>query len=199
MNKKVHQAWSHAQLDQIKELASLVPKSVDPNSSTYSYDVHLHTLLMCAAAHGSVLCCKYLLENGADARIKNFSGYNALHWAAYTGRTECVDDLLKAGVKLESKTEDGQTPLHIASRRGHLTFIQYILQKGADINAVNSDAWTAMHFAVIGNHRDVARYLLSRKIEYDSLDINLKTVNSLVEEYGRSWFPDIVDELGGKK
>ena len=78
------------------------------------------------------------------------------------------------------------TPFHIAALRGHLKFMDYIVKKGANPNAVNSDGWTAMHYALIGNHRPVVEFLLKSKIDYRSLDVNMKTIDSIVEEYGLS-------------
>lgn len=180
-------------LDQIKQLEELVPSVVPVDASTQSYDVHVHTLLMCAAAHGSIECLKYLIQNGTDVNKKNFAGYTALHWTAYTGRIECVDELLSHGAKIETKTEDGRTPVHIAAERGHVKYIEAIVAKGADLNAVNSDGWTAMHYAVVCNQRNVAKYLMQNNIDYTGPDVNMKTIDSLVEEYGRTWFASVVN------
>ena len=189
--RDISEAWGYCQLDNIERLKAICPSKVSVDASTKSYEAHAHTLLMSAATHGSINCLQYLLENKADVNKKNMFGYTALHWAAYSGRTECVDELLKYGAKLESKTGDGQTPLHIAASRGHVKFLDYLVQKGADINAVNSDGWTLMHYAVIGNHQPVVKYLVSKNINYKAPDANLKTIDSLVEEYGRTWFSSL--------
>ena len=188
MDRNIQQAWSTIPFDNIKELKDLVPNHVSSNSSTNSIENHLHTLLMCSAAHGSIQCCKYLLENKANPNKKNFIGFTALHWAAFTCRIECVEELLKFGAKLESKTEDGKTPLHIAASRGHLQFIKYIINFGANINAVSSEGWNAIHYALIGNHQNVVKFLLDNNVDYLSLDINGNNIKLLIEEYGRNWF-----------
>lgn len=187
-SREITDAWGMVQLDSIEKLKIICPSKVHPDSAIKSPENHAQTLLMCAATHGSVQCLEYLLANGASVNKKNLFGYTALHWAAYSGRTEPVDILLKNGAKIESKTGDGMTPLHIAASRGHLKFIDYLLKKGADINAVNSDGWTLMHFAVIGNHKPVVKYLLGKNVNYTDPDVNLKTIDALVVEYGRTWF-----------
>lgn len=190
-DRVVKEAWSYAQMDNIDKLKSICPSQIDVNASTKASDNHAHTLLMSAATHGSVRCLEYLIQNGATVNKKNFLGYTALHWAAYSGRTECVDLLLQNGANIEAKTGDGMTPLHIAAHRGHVKFMDYIVKKGANPNAVNSEGWTAMHYAVIGNHKPVVEFLLKLKIDYKSFDSNMKTIDSLVEEYGRNWFTEI--------
>jgi len=188
MERNIKNAWAAIPFDNIKELQEYVPKMVNADASTNSSEDHLHTLLMCAAAHGSINCLEYLLSNGANPNKKNFVGMTALHWAAYSAREECVKKLLNAGAKIEAKTEDGKTPFHIAASRGHLQFIVFLKELGCDINAVTSEGWTGMHFAIIGNHQNVAKYLLDQKIDFMGPDIFGKTLISLVEEYQRTWF-----------
>ncbi|EAY16377.1 hypothetical protein TVAG_359860 [Trichomonas vaginalis G3] len=193
-NRLVKEPWGYCQMNYIEKLKEICPSKIDPNASTKSSENHAHTLLMSAVTYGSKQCAEYLIKNGAIVDKKNFYGYTALHWAAYSGRTECVDLLLENGANIESKTGDGMTPFHIAALRGHLKFMDYIVKKGANPNAVNSDGWTAMHYALIGNHRPVVEFLLKLKIDYRSLDVNMKTIDSIVEEYGRSWFNDLANK-----
>ena len=160
LKSKVEQAWKAVQLDKIQDLKQLVPSDVPPSASLHSTENHVHSLLMCAAAHGSINCMKYLLDNGAPVDAKNFAGYSALHWAAFTGREEVLPLLLSAKADIEAKTEDGKTALHIAALRGHLDFVIELLNKKADLNAVAANGWTALHFALISNQQAVAKKLV---------------------------------------
>ncbi|OHT13936.1 hypothetical protein TRFO_15838 [Tritrichomonas foetus] len=193
MDQKVKKAYDRVQFDDIEELAKLVPSEVHPDASSFSPTSHLHSLLQVAAAHGAEKCAEYLLSCGANPSKKNFTGFTPLHWAAYSGRTEIVKMLIDRGAKIDSRNEDGHTPLHIAASRGHLQFIKYIVELGADPGAVTSDGWTAMHFAVISNHQPVVKYLLAQNIDFRGPDVNMKTIDSLVEEYGRTWFDSLVN------
>ena len=186
-------AWKYAERDNLEGLKALVPSQVEPNSSSHSIEDHLHTLLMCAAAHGSVKCARFLItECKANVNKRNFTGFSALHWAAFSGRIECVKLLLDAGALLESQTDDGRTPLHIAASRGHLQFLKFIVSCGADLHAVTSIGWTAVHYALINNQKSVVKYLLDQKVEYDEYDVNMETIDSIVKEYNRTWFNELI-------
>lgn len=224
----INKAYNHVQFDDIDEFKKLVPSQVDPNASSFSSQNHLHTFLQCAAAFGAERCTEYLLglddeesnpnnsENAesddnkpinqkfhVDARKKNFAGFTALHWAAYSGRTETIKLLVeKGGADINSRNEDGLTPVHIAASRGHLQFIKYLVDNyqvrdnenpdfllNVDLGAVTSTGWTAVHFALIGNHQPVVKYLVDEmKVDCGELDVNMKTILDLANEYGRNWF-----------
>ncbi|KAH0794353.1 ankyrin domain protein [Histomonas meleagridis] len=188
----VQKAMNFIQYDNAVELKSLVPTQLSPDTLTYSPTNHLHTFLMCAAAHGSIKCAETLLLNGANPSKKNFTGFTALHWAAYSGRCEIVELLLEKNANINARDQDGKTPLHVAASRGHIQFIKFIHKLGADLNAVTSDGWSAVHFAIIGNHIPVAKYLVENHVDFDGPDVNGKTINDYVEEYGRKWFYGIV-------
>lgn len=198
MDTKVQEAWTAVQYDRLEVLKSLITSSiVSPNASTYSSTNHIQTLLMCAAAHGSIECAQFLLDKGAKVDNKNFAGYTALHWAAYTGRTETIDLLANKGANLEARTEDGKTPLHIAAQRGHLEFIKAFLKlstddRPIDINSVASNGWNALFFAVMANQQDVAEYLVKQGIDKDSPDAENKTVDAVAEKYHRFWLKSLL-------
>lgn len=201
MANQVKEAWLACQIDDIESLKTLVPEFVSPDASTFDPTNHVHTLLMCAASHGSVNCCEYLIEQNAEKFKKNFSGYTALHWSAYTGRDECLTMLLSdisSNTKLsplEYQTEDGKTALHIASLRGHLNFIKRLLSLGADLNSVSSNGWTALHYALTSNQKDVCRFFLSQNINAKTEDAQGKNVFDIAEQYSRKWFRPLAEEF----
>ncbi|KAH0785265.1 ankyrin repeat domain-containing protein [Histomonas meleagridis] len=188
-----------AQFDDIEGLKELVPSQVNPNASTHSEENHVHSLLMCAAAHGSIECTKFLIKSGANVEQKNFMGFTALHWTAFTGRIECVDILLNSGADINAKTEDGKTVMHIAASRGHISYIEYILERGADLDAVNSAGWTAIFLAVVANQKATAKYLLEKGIEYDYFDANLKKLTNIATKYNRNWLFGLLDNKSEHK
>ena len=185
--QKIEQAWKASQYDDQNTLESLVPSKIPASSSTYNNDNHIHTLLMSATAHGSYKCAKYLIDNGATVNAKNFAGYTALHWAAFTGREETFQLLLDHHADIEARTEDGKTPLHIAALRGHSVFVDALVKAGADINAVSSNGWTALHYALTSNQKAIVKKFIDLKIVL-SPDSNGKTIFDLAEQYKRKWF-----------
>ena len=198
MTQKVEEAWKACQFDRLSDLEALVPSVVSQNASTFNPENHVHTLLMCSAAHGSIDCAKYLLDKGANVNLKNFSGFTALHWAAFTGRTETLELLIEKGAEVESKTEDGRTPLHIASLRGHLEFVEELLklesENKVDINSVSSNGWNALHFSIISNSLPVAQKLIELGIDFTSIDSEGKTIEDLAEKYQRKWIKELIHQ-----
>lgn len=221
MSEKLLSAWAMAQFNDLDGLATLVPSEVNPDESTASEENHMHTLLMCAASHGALECAKYLIENGATVDKKNFMGYTALHWTAFTGRVEVVDLLLSKGANINARTEDGRTILHVAASRGHLQYISYIMDlleknnneeegenenedskpKGLGmtfeemLNSASSSGWNALFFAIAGNQKRVAQYLVEKGIETNTPDINLKTQSDVAQQVNCLWFNEVVKDL----
>ena len=60
-----------------------------------------------------------LLKHGADANVREQSGYTALHAAAQNGDVDTIRALLLGGADLTLKSDDGKTALDIAMDAGH--------------------------------------------------------------------------------
>lgn len=193
--EQIQQAWKAVQFDRLSELQELVPSQVSVNASTGDANNHVHTLLMCAAAHGAVSCAEYLINNGVEVDAKNFAGYTALHWAAYTGRIETLQLLISNKADIEARTEDGKTPLHIAAFRGHLEFLEQLIDLSADLNAIACNGWTALHFALISNQRTICEKLVKLGISAEFPDTDGKTVQNLADKYQREWFSELSQSM----
>ena len=160
----IAQAWEAARLNKLENLKVIVPSQVEPNALNITSPNQCHSLLMSACAFGSLKCATYLIESGANPNLKNFNGYTALHWAAFTGKTETLSLLLSNKADIESRTNDGKTPIHVAAMRGHHNFILELLHNGADISAVDAEGLNCLHMAIIGNQPSVAEWLLKQDI-----------------------------------
>lgn len=189
MSSLVDQAWEAARLNNVEKLKSLVPSQVSPDAKKISENNHCHSLLMCAAAHGSVECAQYLLESKADPNLKNFAGFTALHWAAFTNQLACVDVLLQFGADLEERTADGKTPFHIAAFRGYRAFLEYIMRKGADINAIDSNGWNAIHYTIISKNQATAEWLVKNKVHINFVDAKKVSLLEFAKNNG-NWFAE---------
>jgi ankyrin repeat protein len=192
MASAIQDAWDAVQFDNIELLKTLVPSTVSSNASTCNPNNPIHTLLQCAAVHGSLDCAKYLIQKGANVQAKNFSGFTALHWSAYSGRWETVELLIQNGADLEARTDDGRTSLHIAASRGHLQFLTELLKRKADPEAISSQGWTALHFAVVANQAKTAEKLIQLGVRADGPDAQEKTLADLAQEYDRKWLAELL-------
>jgi ankyrin repeat protein len=192
MASLVQDAWDAVQLDNVEALKALVPGSVSANASTCNPANPIHTLLQCAAAHGAAECAEFLIASGANVHAKNFSGFTALHWSAYSGRLDTVPLLLAKGADIDARTDDGRTAFHIAASRGHLQYLVELAKAKPDLEAVSSQGWTALHFAVAANQRKTAQWLAELGVREDGPDAQGKTLADVAKEYEREWFADLL-------
>ena len=179
-------AWESCRLNELDELRKLVPP-LSPDTKVLHKQSAYHSLLMCACAHGSTDCAKYLLEAGASPNLKNYNGYTALHWASFTGRTEAVELLLDNGANIESRTADGKTALHVAAFKGHRHIAEILLKRGADLNAVDARGWNCVRSAALDNQQAMVEYLKMKGIDMDPLDTEKRDLASFAQKFHIDW------------
>lgn len=195
MSSNLEEAWEASRLNNLEALKKLVPSKVKPDAKKVSESNHCHSLLMCAAAHGSDDCANYLLEAGADVNLKNFTGFTALHWAAFTNRVETLDTLIKHGADLEERTADGKTAIHIAAYKGNREFIENILKRGADINAVDANGWNALHYTILSKQCATGEWLLKKGVTFNQVDAKKVSLFEFAQSNNAEWFNTIVASI----
>jgi ankyrin repeat protein len=123
----------------------------------------------CSGRHSHVT--RWLLDFGANPRLRDSDGYMPLHWAAKVGDLDSVQAL--AGVDVNGRGLYGRTPLHMGAHNGHHLVVRCLLDNGADINAQTNkeDAEkTPLHDAVLRNRSLV----VSALVRHPLLDPNLR-------------------------
>lgn len=90
----------------------------------------------------------FLLEQGADPRVKNRNGKSPLIIAANGGQFDLTRLLLKYPVGLESQDDLGQTALLAALSGGHLKVADLLLRAGARADSLDKNGNTALHLLV---------------------------------------------------
>jgi ankyrin repeat protein len=99
-----------------------------PNATLWLRDV-----LSASAAHPAV--CKYLLEHGASALMRDGGGFSPLFTAATNGDPECITAFIAHGADPNLKAHHGQTPLNMAiNARRPPAVIAALLKGGCDPN-----------------------------------------------------------------
>jgi len=148
-----HKANVNAQLTATSIIKKAAQDSADRTLSIGA------TAFMRAARSGDVVVMRYLLDHGADPKLANKDGANALMLASGLGYTdsirstepealEAVKLCLELGFDVNATTDKGETALHGASRRGANTIIQLLVDKGGNISASNKAGITPLDIAM---------------------------------------------------
>lgn len=111
-------------------------------------DKYLRAPLHSAARFGAFSAAHLLLDQGADANVKDENGNTPLHLASIFQNNEIIDLLLKHQAEVAPLNSLGQTPLYLATLYGNPECIGLLLAAGADINCKDTDGNTLLHIAV---------------------------------------------------
>lgn len=79
---------------------------------------------------------KYLVENGANIKAKDYDGRTAIHYTSWQG--DCVHCLFETKIHKKFKNY---------LELGHLDVAKYLVQSGADLGALDNYGQTAKDLA----------------------------------------------------
>lgn len=100
--------WTAAIDGNLPTLRAMV--SADPSLVRQQNSAGL-TLLHLAAWNGRLETAEFLLEQGADANVRDYNGDTPLHFAASWGFPDLCRVLLAHGAKVNARNDAGKTPL----------------------------------------------------------------------------------------
>ncbi len=131
--------------------------------------------LFVAALYGHDACVKKLVENNANANIKNIFNNTALHIAAAKGFVKIVTFLLchTSTENIKAKNIHGETILHKAAFEGKAECISALLPylTADDINMKDTAGRTALNKSAWNGHLECINVLLqTRKATLNTLD-----------------------------
>lgn len=108
-------------------------RKLDEGSAVDTCDKEGVSALLRAAQAGKPGAVRFLLQAGADIRLRDRGGRSLLHLVvAYAANLGLLDEVLARGLPLDDQFEGGDTPLMSALLRGHLAGAQALLKRGAD-------------------------------------------------------------------
>ena len=150
-------ASKNGHLSIVKYLLSLHPQiDIDSQENDGS------TPLIWATYKNHTNIVELLLLEGANATIKDNSGYASVHYAAKKGYIKVVKLITKQFPYIVNlKGSDGKSPLAIASINGHLDIVKYLVslpQTVVDIQ--DNNGYTSLMFASYYNHIAIVQFLL---------------------------------------
>jgi len=133
------------------------------------------------AKTGNINMLEILVEKGADAKLINKKGENALFMAAQGNRNHengiaVFEFLENLGLSAELVTKEGKNLLHfLSSRNKDVHVFTYMLGKGLDVDLQDADGHTPLMLAARNNTLKVVKLLAE----------HTKAINA-VDEKGRS-------------
>jgi ankyrin repeat protein len=108
------------------------------------------------------LSVNFLIENGADIRVRDKKGIPVLAHAARTGNLNVVKNLVGHGANVHDKSPRGITALYAAAINGHTDIADFLLSQGANVDERLSDGETPLMAAVWNGQVDMVDMLLRR-------------------------------------
>lgn len=106
------------------------------------------------------LCVNFLIENGADIRVRDKKGIPVLAHAARTGNLHVVKNLVGHGANVHDKSPRGITPLYTAAINGHTAIAEFLLSQGANVDERLNDGETPLMAAVWNGQVEMVELLL---------------------------------------
>lgn len=118
------------------------------------------TVLMHAAASGSIAVMRTLIEAGAEVNAANSRRATAMHWAQPDAAKVAL--LLSKGAAVDAKTVEGRTPLYVAATlAAGIPSMQLLLEAGANPNADTLVGATPL-FPAVNSSAEMTKILLDK-------------------------------------
>ena len=150
---------------------SSIQQLLNAGANIDALDADHETPLLEATSAGHEKVVQLLLENGANAKVKDTLGRTALHMALTAPDAEhIVQLLLDAGIDTESHDSGHETPLLTAIRCNNEKGVQLLLKNGADILAKDKTSQTAMHILPSDCDQSLAQRLLEAGADIHARD-----------------------------
>ncbi|NDH08776.1 MAG: hypothetical protein EBY16_04045 [Gammaproteobacteria bacterium] len=155
-SKKEECLFLAACVGDIRSVASLLDKGVEPNYYTSDYFYPLHI----ATQNGHVKIVELLLAKEPNVNISNERGYYPLHIAAQIGHVEIVELLLAKEAKFDKENFFGYKPIDLAAQHGHVKIVELLLAKYKDMDY--KEDFKILHLAAKHGHVEIVELLLAK-------------------------------------
>jgi len=154
---------------------AILKSLLDYGANIHGYaSIDKSTALHIAANRGYVQLVKFLIENGANTRLKTNENFTPLDAAAVGGHATIIDILVAAGAELNPDSDPGNILLEIAIKKGYEQVAERLVKLGSDVNAVDNNGITLLQYAAFLGHTNMVRLLVSHgahiNSEYSSPD-----------------------------
>ena len=124
------------------------------------------TPLHLASMNGDHNMILFLLNLGADPKIKTSKDFTALHFASEKGflDNDIFAVFLNKEIEIDAENQEKITPLQIAVSNGCPITAQTLLENGAKAHRFNNNGETLLHIATKNGHLEMIKMLLNHVI-----------------------------------
>lgn len=96
----------------------------------------IHTSLMYASREGDLESLRFLLKQGANPDIQDWSGNTALMLACLGGFFDLVKELHQQGANINLKDTGGTTAITMAASKEHWDIVKYLAENDAELDKI---------------------------------------------------------------
>ena len=125
------------------------------------------TILHIAARYYSLQVVQDLVSAGADYKMTDDVGMNALHLACHDQCLEKVSYFIDLGLDTKAADNAGFSPLHIAAQYSSTDIMQLLVQRGADIKCLNNNKDNVLKRACFGKSLQTVKFISSLDLRID--------------------------------
>ncbi|CAF1002041.1 unnamed protein product [Didymodactylos carnosus] len=143
-------------------------------------------------AQHQYLCCKYLLNHGAQVEPNTASFTTTpLMYASRFGHSHLIQLLIDHGADLNRRDEKGWCPLLMATQHGHLDIVKQLVRNGAETKIKTNQGLTAQDIAKHLQFTNIYTYLTQEEETLDQAVPNETSICSSPSEL--ELFLDIIE------
>lgn len=164
-----------AYYNHLVNLKLLLEKKADPNRQlNEAWELKDIPITFACSKEAAMLFVKH----GADLKIRNARGENALGVFLNLGEYEIADYLISKGLNVNDQDLEGMTLLMRAAQKGNMDTACYLLSQKANLRLKNAAGQTAADLAVKHHHKQMIKLLSGEIALRDQMTIN-RTFNSM--------------------
>jgi len=177
-------------LERVKTLVADSPELVDARDANQRTPLH-HAA---RGVHPEVV--EFLVEQGADVKLKDADGVTVLHSLAYRGASDLSELVIANGVDVNAKVVTGLAPIHFAVNAGRAEVIEVLVRSGADLDLTDKLGSSPLLLAASAGSYDLVERLVELGTDVGLVNARGDTPLTAAHREGHSEIVDLLIASG---